>query len=314
VRGSFRGYEILSFPPPSSGGTTMIQILNIIEDDDLVAMGAGSSAAIHRIAEAMKLAFADRAVFLGDPDFAEIPVGRLVDKAYAAELRVRLDPPWWQRAPWHWFAGERALRVVGPGFAPDDQGTAHLSVVDEEGNAVAITSTINGPFGSFVLVPGTGILLNNEMDDFVTQPGRANTYGLMGVAGANLVGPRKRPLSSMAPTIVVADGGPRFVAGSNGGPVIITSTLLSLLNHLVYDMDVLAAVSAPRFHHQWSPDVLRLEEAIPADVRDGLLRRGHELKIVDQLTSGVEAVAVDPESGLRTGGGDPRRDSFAAGF
>jgi gamma-glutamyltranspeptidase/glutathione hydrolase len=314
LRSSWRGYEILSFPPPSSGGTTLIEILNIVEGDDLRAMGAGSSAAIHRLAEAMKLAFADRAVHLGDPDFADIPVATLVDKAYAARLRGLMEPPWWRRAPWHWFAGERALHVPGPGFAPDDQGTAHLSVVDGAGNAVAITSTINGPFGALVLVPGTGILLNNQMDDFVTEPGRANTYGLLGVAGANLVGAGKRPLSSMAPTIVLADGRVRFVAGSNGGPVIITSTLLSLVNDLVYGMDVLGAVSAPRFHHQWSPDVLRLEAAHPADVRQGLLRRGHELKIVDTLTSGVQAVAVDPESGVLTGGADPRRDSFAAGL
>jgi gamma-glutamyltranspeptidase/glutathione hydrolase len=256
--GRFRGHEVLAFPPPSSGGVTLLEILNVLEGFELARVGVGSSAAIHRIAEAMKLAFADRAVHLGDPDFAELPVARLLDPAYAARLRARINPPRWRRAPWTWGQPERAIRVDGPGFAAEDAGTAHLSVADAAGNAVAITESINTPYGSLLMVPGTGILLNNEMDDFATRPGQPNAFGLVALAGANGVGADKRPLSSMAPLIVVRDGRLRFVAGSNGGPRIITTTLLSLLNHVEFGMDVAEAVAAPRFHHQWRPDELLL--------------------------------------------------------
>ena len=259
----FRGFEVLAFPPPSSGGVTLLEILNVLEGFELARLGAGSSAAIHRIAEAMKLAFADRAVHLGDPDFVELPVARLLDPAYAASLRARINPPRWRRAPWTWGQAERAIRVTGPGFPAEDAGTAHLSVADAAGNAVAITETINTPYGSLVMVPGTGILLNNEMDDFATRPGQPNAFGLVALAGANGVAPDKRPLSSMAPLIVLQDGKLRFVAGSNGGPRIITTTLLALLNHLEFGMDVSEAVAAPRFHHQWLPDELLLEAGHP---------------------------------------------------
>jgi gamma-glutamyltranspeptidase / glutathione hydrolase len=314
LAGRFRGLEVLAFPPPSSGGVTLLQILNILEGFELAKRGANSSAAIHRIAEAMKLAFADRAVHLGDPDFAELPVARLLDPAYAAELRARIDPPRWRRAPWTWGEAERAIRVEGPGFPPEDAGTAHLSVADAAGNAVAITQTINTPYGSFVLVPGTGILLNNEMDDFATRPGRPNAFGLVAVAGANGVAPGKRPLSSMAPLVVLQDGKLRFVAGSNGGPRIITTTLLSLLNHVEFGMDVSEAVAAPRFHHQWLPDELWLETGIPADVVRALEARGHTVKTAEDLGGGVEAIAVDPATGVLSGGVDPRRDGRADGL
>ena len=300
LRGSYRGRELIAFPPPSSGGVTLVEILNILEGFDLAASGAGSSASIHRIAEAMKLAFADRAVYLGDPDFAEVPSDQLVDKAYAKALAARI--------------GEKAAPVDGPGYAVDDQGTAHLSVVDAAGNAVAFTGTINGPFGSFVTVPGWGIVLNNEMDDFVTDPEGANLYGLQGRPDtANLVEAGKRPLSSMAPTIVLEDGKVRFVAGSNGGPRIITSVLLTLLHHFDWGMDVMEAVSYPRFHHQWRPDVIQLEGDHPYDVEHALRERGHEVKRVDEITTGVEAIAVDPETGLIYGAPDPRRDGLALG-
>ena len=309
----FRGFEVLAFPPPSSGGVTLLEILNVLEGFELARLGAGSSAAIHRIAEAMKLAFADRAVHLGDPDFAELPLARLLDPAYAAGLRARINPPRWRRAPWTWGQAERAIRVAGPGFPPEDAGTAHLSVADAAGNAVAITETINTPYGSLVMVPGTGILLNNEMDDFATRPGQPNAFGLVALAGANGVAADKRPLSSMAPLIVLEDGRLRFVAGSNGGPRIITTTLLSLLNHLEFGMDVSEAVAAPRFHHQWLPDELLLEAGHPADVVEALRARGHRVKVVDDLGGGVEAIAFDPATGRLTGGVDPRRDGAAAG-
>jgi gamma-glutamyltranspeptidase/glutathione hydrolase len=309
----FRGFDVLAFPPPSSGGVTLLEILNVLDGFELARLGAGSSAAIHRIAEAMKLAFADRAVHLGDPDFAELPVARLLDPVYAARLRARINPPRWRRAPWTWSEPERAIHVAGPGFAHDDAGTAHLSVADAAGNAVAITETINTPYGSLVMVPGTGILLNNEMDDFATRPGRPNAFGLVALAGANGVAADKRPLSSMAPLIVLADGRLRFVAGSNGGPRIITTTLLSLLHHVEFGMDVSEAVAAPRFHHQWRPDELLLEAGHAADVVEALGARGHTVKLVDDLGGGVEAIAFDPATGLLTGGVDPRRDGAAAG-
>jgi gamma-glutamyltranspeptidase/glutathione hydrolase len=313
LRGSYRGLEVLSFPPPSSGGVALLETLNVLEGFDLRAQGAGSSAAIHRVAEALKLAFADRAAHLGDPDFAAVPVERLTSREHAARLRARINPPWWRRAPWTWGRREVAIAVAGPALPLEDRGTAHLSVVDAAGNAVALTGTINGPYGSRVTVPGTGILLNNEMDDFVTDPAAPNLYGLVGLGSANRVAPGKRPLSSMTPTIVSEGGRVRLVLGSNGGPRIITSVLLALLNAVDFGMDASAAVSAPRFHHQWRPDELVLEAEIPQDVVAALRRRGHPLRVVPSTGTGVEAVVVEPETGTRTGYPDPRRDGLALG-
>jgi gamma-glutamyltranspeptidase/glutathione hydrolase len=290
---------------------TLLEILNVLEGFELAELGAGSSASIHRMAEAMKLAFADRAVHLGDPDFAPLPVAELLDSEYAAQLRARINPPRGRRAPWTWGQDEVAIEVPGPGLAPRGAGTAHLSVADTLGNAVAITGSINLPDGSWVTAPGTGVLLNNEMDDFATRPGEPNAFGLVALAGANGVEAGKRPLSSMAPVIVLEGGKLVFVAGSNGGPRIITTTLLSLLNHLEFGMDVSAAVAAPRFHHQWLPDVLLLEADHPADVVDALRARGHRVEVHDSLGGGVEAIAFDPETGLLTGAPDPRRDGAA---
>ena len=310
--GHFRGFEVLAFPPPSSGGVTLLETLNVLDGFDLARLGAGSSASIHRIAEAMKLAFADRAVYLGDPDFAELPVAALLAPAYAAELRARIDPAWWRRAPWTWGRGEVAIRVSGPGLPQDDHGTAHLSVADASGNAIAITETINTPYGSWVTATGTGVLLDNEMDDFATRPGQPNAFGLVGVAGANGVAPDKRPLSSMAPVIVLADGKLRFVAGSNGGPRIISSTLLAVLNLLEFGMNASEAVAAPRVHHQWLPDELVLEAGHPADVVDALRARGHTVRLVADFGTAVEAIAFDPASGVLSASPDPRRDGAAA--
>jgi gamma-glutamyltranspeptidase/glutathione hydrolase len=302
LRGEYRGAQLIAFPPPSSGGVTLIQTLNILAGFDLRAKGAGSSATIHLVSEALKLAFADRALHLGDPAFvADMPVKQLLSSEYAAQLRARIRD-------------ERASAVDGSQLAVDDAGTAHLSVIDAAGNAVAITQTVNGPYGAWVVVPGTGVILNNEMDDFVTQPGQANQWGLLGIAeAANRVEPGKRPLSSMAPLIGVENGRVRFVAGSNGGPRIITSTLLALINVVDFEMDAQEAVSAPRFHHQWRPDVLDVEGETPADVIAALRARGHEVKVSDEIVSGVEAIVVDPKTGVMAGGADPRRDSSAMG-
>jgi len=313
VRGRYRGHEILSFPPPSSGGVALVQALNILEGLELAPHGIGSSATIHRIAEALKLSFADRAAWLGDPDFVEVPVAGLVDPAYAARLRGRINPPRWRRAPWTWGRAEVAIRVEGPGEPARDAGTTHLSVVDAAGNAVAITETINTPYGSWVTIPGTGILMNNEMDDFAKDVNRPNVYGLVDTRGANAIAPGKRPLSSMTPTIVVKDGRPLMVTGSPGGPRIISTTLETIVNAIDFGLDVQAAVSQPRFHHQWVPDTLYLEEGIPADVAEGLRRRGHRVQ-AGGTWSAAEAIWIDPETGYRYGGSDPRKDGLALGY
>ena len=313
LRGSYRGLEVISFPPPSSGGVVLLEALGILEGFDLAALGAGSSASLHRIAEAMKLAFADRAALLGDPDFVAVPVERLLASDYAARQRARINPPWWRRAPWTWHRAEVAIAVPGPGFTPDDAGTTHLSTADAAGNAVAITETINTPFGSGITVPGTGIVLNNEMDDFSIAPNRPNAYGLVDTRGANAIAPGKRPLSSMTPTIVLRDGKLLLVTGSPGGPRIISTVLLSILNVVDYGMDVMGSVSAPRIHHQWQPDALVVEPAVAEDVLEGLRRRGHRVEASHDNWSSAQALRYDAASGWYTGGSDPRSDGLALG-
>jgi gamma-glutamyltranspeptidase/glutathione hydrolase len=313
VRGSYRGHEIISFPPPSSGGVALIESLNILEGMDLAKYGAGSSASMHRITEAMKFAFADRAAFLGDADFVDVPVARLIAKDYAQKLRERINPAWWRRAPGSWLRREWALRLRGPGLPVNDSGTAHLSVMDSAGAAVSITQTINTSYGSGVTVPGTGILLNNEMDDFAMAPDKPNVYGLIDTSGRNAIQPFKRPLSSMTPSIVVKDGRTVLVTGSPGGPRIISTTLLSIINVIDYGMDVQQAVSAPRFHHQWVPDKLYVEPETTDDVVEALRRRGHTVSVSDWNWSAAEVIAVDLDTGMFSGGSDPRTDGLALG-
>jgi len=314
VRGEYRGFEVISFPPPSSGGVALIEMLHILEGIDFSARPAGSSASLHVLAEAMKLAFADRAAHLGDPGYVEVPTTALLSKPYAAQLRGRINPPRWRRPPWTWFRDEVAIRVAGPGLPPRDAGTTHLSVVDAQGNAVAITQTINTPFGSGISVPGTGVILNNEMDDFARAPNEPNSYGLVDVQGKNAIAPGKRPLSSMAPTFVMRDGELFLVTGSPGGPRIITTVLQTLVNVLDYGMDVQAAVSAPRIHHQWLPDRIVLEPEIPADVIEGLRQRGHTVEVSEKHWSAAESIGVDRKRGWYYGASDPRRDGLAQGL
>ena len=313
VRGSYRGLEVVSFPPPSSGGIALIETLNVLEGFDIAARGAGSSSSIHVIAEAMKLAFADRATWLGDSDFVNVPARGLVSKDYAATLRARINPPWWRRAPWHWLSGERAIHVTGPGEPPRDAGTTHISVTDSFGNAVSLTQTINLIFGSGITVAHTGIILNDEMDDFSIAPDVPNAFGLVDVRGANAVAPDKRPLSSMTPTIVLRGGTPYLVSGSPGGPRIISTTLLTILNIVDYGMNPEEAVSAPRFHHQWVPDTLTVERAVPRDVIEGLERRGHTVEVSPRDWSSAQTIVIDPATGLHLGGSDPRSDGLALG-
>lgn len=314
VRGTYRGAEVISFPPPSSGGIALIEALNILEGFDLTKLDAMDPSAMHHIVEAMKLAFADRAAYLGDADFVDVPTERLIAKAYAATLRAKINPPWFRRAPWTWGRRETALRVEGPGLPQDDSGTTHLSTSDALGNAVALTMTINTPFGSGLTVPRTGIVLNNEMDDFAVAPDTPNTYGLVDTRGNNAIAPRKRPLSSMTPTIVVRDGAPVLIAGSPGGPRIISTTLLTLLNVIDFKMDVQQAVSAPRYHHQWLPDTLLVEPGIAAAAVAGLRARGHTVKEGTRRWSASEAIVIDWKRGVHFGGADPRTDGLAAGY
>jgi gamma-glutamyltranspeptidase/glutathione hydrolase len=304
LRTTYRGYELIGFPPPSSGGVHVGQILNILEHFNLKSMGADSADFIHVVTEAMKLAFADRAHWLGDPDFVSIPRG-LVARQYAAQLsqRIRLD---------------RTTPVPTHGEPPNASSdvfkkhTTHFTTADRDGNWVACTATINTSFGCKVVIPGTGIVLNNQMDDFAIQPGVSNYFGLIG-AEANAVAPGKRPLSSMSPTTVLKDGKPLFSVGAAGGPTIISQAALAIVNVIDFGMDIDSALKQPRFHHQWMPDELRIEKTVPAEVRADLAKRGHRLKVVD-LMGAAQAIAFDANSGMFTGAPDPRGEGKAGGF
>jgi gamma-glutamyltranspeptidase/glutathione hydrolase len=313
VTGSYRGHNIVSMPPPSSGGVHLVQMLNTLEPFDIGALGHNSSQHIQRVAGAMKLAFADRAVHLGDPDFYPVPVEWLTSKAYGLELAERLRPrPWYRKPPWRW-GKPRVLRVEGASTPPpNDSGTTHISVLDTEGNAVALTQTVNTLFGSRITVPGTGIVLNNEMDDFSTAPGSANLWGVVGKE-ANAIAPGKRPLSSMTPTIVLRDGRPWLVSGSPMGPMIITTVLQTIMNVIDFGMDIQMAVSAPRFHHQWRPDKLFLEAGHPLDVLERLQRMGEPAELRGRSIGASASVLYDPGTGTFYGGVDPRRDTAAQG-
>ena len=304
VRGAYRGHTVLSMPPPSSGGVALVQMLNVLEGWDLRAAGHGSAANVHRIAEAMRRAFADRARFLGDPDFNRLmPVARLTSKAYAAQLRATIGP--------------HRASVSGPdrfAWPPAGQETTHLSVVDAERNAVALTTTLEQSYGSKIVVPGAGFLLNNEMGDFNAGPGLTTAAGLIGTP-PNLAEPGKRMLSSMTPAIVARDGRLVLVTGSPGGRTIINTVLHTILNVVDFAMNVQEAVDAPRFHHQWLPDELRYEQrGLSPDTRMLLEERGHTL-VAQERQGAVQAIAVDAETGLLAGGADRRRaGSTAAGY
>ncbi len=264
VRGTYRGYDIVSMPPPSSGGVHVIQILNILEGYDLAKLGHNTADSIHRMAEAMRRAYADRAKYLGDPGFVKVPVAGLVSKDYARQLREGIDLN-------HAARSEDVSAGKPPG-AEGDQ-TTHFSIIDKDGNAVSNTYTLNLAFGSGYSVDGAGFLLNNEMDDFSAKPGAPNAFGLLG-GEANAIAPGKRPLSSMAPTIVLKGGAPYLVTGSPGGSTIITVVLQELLNVLTYDMNVAEATAAARIHHQWQPDVVISERGVSDDTLRILESRG----------------------------------------
>jgi gamma-glutamyltranspeptidase/glutathione hydrolase len=301
VAGSYRGYEIRSMPPPSSGGVHLVQILNILEGFPIAFLGQNSADTIHLMAEAMKLAYADRSKHLGDPDYWKVPVEGLTSKRYATDLRrgIRLD-----RA--------RPSSAIGAGnpLPYESNETTHFSVMDRAGNAVSNTYTINFSYGSGIVAERTGILLNNEMDDFSAKTGVPNAYGLIG-GEANAIEAGKRPLSSMTPTIVLKDGKPLLATGSPGGSRIITTTLQLILNVIDHEMNIAAATAAPRVHHQWLPDELRVESGLSVDTLDLLIARGH--KIVEKNAMGSTQSVMRTEGGF-FGAADPRRPgALAAG-
>ncbi|HEX7862518.1 MAG TPA: gamma-glutamyltransferase [Verrucomicrobiae bacterium] len=301
LRTRYRDYEIIGFPPPSSGGVHVAQILNILEQFELANYPAYSADSIHLIAEAMKLAFADRAFWLGDPEFARVPRG-IISRQYAQELAKQISLEKSAAVPAHGPADQFGTAAFG-------KHTTHFSAADADGNWVACTTTVNTSFGSKVVIPGTGVIMNNQMDDFSAQPGAANYFGLVG-AEANAVAPGKRPLSSMSPTIVLHSGKPILSLGAAGGPTIISQTIVNLINLLDYKMPLDKALSSSRLHHQWRPDELRTEY-LPQEVQNDLGRRGH--KPVDVGRSGAAQIVFKTDRGFEAAH-DPRVQGKAAGW
>jgi gamma-glutamyltranspeptidase/glutathione hydrolase len=303
IQGTYRGYDIISMPPPSSGGTALVEMLNILEGYDLAPMGHNSPAYLHHLVEAMRRAFRDRALHMADPDFADPPVEELTSKAYAEELRAGIQP---NRA-----SVSSPSDITPP---PESLETTHFSVVDAEGMAVAVTYTLEAGYGSKIVVPGAGFLLNNEMGDFNAGPGITNDRGLIGTE-PNLARPQQRMLSSMTPTILAKDGELVAVTGSPGGRTIINTVLQVTLNVMEFGMGIQDAVDAKRIHHQWLPDAMRMEEdGLTPEFQSALEAMGHTVQV--RGTQGTaQSVMIDAETGMRVGAPDKRGgDSGAAGY
>jgi gamma-glutamyltranspeptidase/glutathione hydrolase len=317
IRGSYRGYDIISAPPPSSGGVALVEILNILEGLDLKKLGNRSADAIHLEAEAFRRAFYDRTDFMGDPDFAKVPVAPLIDKKYAAAWRDSIDPQHASpskdlKRPSFSELERVAQSRTSAAALREPENTTHYSVVDAEGNAVAVTTTLNDSFGSRVTAEGLGFLLNDEMDDFTAKQGVPNTYGLI-QGPANAIGPGKRPLSAMTPTIVLKDGKLFLVLGSPGGPTIITTVANVVIGVVDFSLDIQEAVNAPRFHHQWLPDQIFVEDRLSPDTMNLLRSKGHKLKVHHFWGDG-ECIMVDPTTGERLGASDGRNNGKAVGY
>ena len=316
IHGTYRGYDIYSAPPPSSGGTALVESLNILEGYDLARLGNRSAQSIHLTIEAFRRAFFDRAEFMGDPDFASIPVPQLLDKRYAEAWRESIDadhatPSQELSRPAVFHELER-VAGLGPLAVRESSNTTHYSIVDSEGNAVAVTTTLNDTLGSRVTAEGLGFLLNDEMDDFTSKPGVPNGYGLI-QGPANAVGPGKRPLSAMTPTIVLKGGKLFLVLGSPGGPTIITTVANIIMGVVDYGLDIQEAVNAPRLHHQWLPDVIEVEDRLSPDTMNLLRSRGHKLKTAHFWGDG-ECIMIDPRTGERLGASDGRNNGKAVGY
>ena len=303
IHGTYRGCDIFSMCPPSSGGIHIVQIMNTLEGFDIGYLGHNTAETIHLMAEAMKPAYADRSEYLGDTDFVKVPLKGLTSKAYASELRSKINR----------FKASDS-RKIKPGNAPgyESDETTHFSIVDKEGNAVSNTYTINFTFGSGIVVEGAGFLLNNEMDDFSAKPGVPNAYGLIG-GDANAVEPNKRMLSSMSPTIVLKDGKVFLVTGSPGGSRIITTTLQVIMNVIDHGMNIQEAVNAVRVHHQWLPDEIRIEKGLGLDTIKILTNMGHTVSLKNPMGD-ASSIHVDSQTGMRYGAADPRREGLALGY
>lgn len=300
TRGTYRGYDIVSMPPPSSGGVHLIEMLNILEGYDLAKLGRGDEA-LHLLIEAMKRAYADRAVYMGDPDAVKVPVAGLTSKQYAASLRASITGR----------ATPSADIRAGKPADYEGRNTTHFSVIDRDGNAVSNTYTLNFSYGLGLVADGTGVLLNNELDDFTAKPGASNAFGLVGFA-ANLPGPNKRPLSSMTPTIVLKDGKPFMIVGSPGGSRIITAVLQIVTNVIDFHRPIAEAVSAPRLHQQWQPEDTYVEPGFDPAVIEALKQRGHKITPTRPATA-VNAIIVTPHGFV--GAADTRtRGALAAGY
>lgn len=306
VRGNYRGYEVISMPPPSSGGAVLIEMLNILEGYDLSKFDSASSERYHLMTEAMRRAFADRAEFMGDSDFVKVPVAGLIEKSYAKKLRAGINTE---------RASTSAEISAGQPVGHESEETTHFTVVDAEGNAVANTYTLNNSYGSAAVAKGTGIILNDEMDDFAAKPGTPNMYGLI-QGERNAVAPHKRPLSAMTPTFVLRkDGSLWFTVGSPGGPTIINTALCVIINVVDYGMDIQQALDFPRIHHQWLPDELIFEPyGLSGDTQKALTALGHKLARPRYLGD-AEGIMIEEKTGMRLGATDPRRsDGLAVGY
>ena len=326
IRGTYRGYDVISAPPPSSGGTVLIESLNILEGYDLAKLGARSAQSIHYTTEAFRRGFFDRAEFMGDPDFSKIPVSQLIDKRYGAAWRDSIEAAHasasngLKRPAIFSELEQYAAAHPHPVTNHEAPHTTHYSVVDAEGNAVAVTTTINDWFGSRVTAEGLGFLMNDEMDDFSAKPGVPNSDGLIQGA-ANAIGPGKRPLSSMTPTIVVREGKTVLVLGSPGSSKIITTVANVLMGVVDYGMNIQEAVNAPRFHNQWLPDVLNVERWFSPDTVQALQKMGYNVQVglgdgadASSYWSDAECIAIDPKTGERLGASDGRNNGKAVGY
>src|SRR5215510_8078328 len=302
--GTYRGYEIVTMPPPSSGGTALIEMLNILEHYNLSYSGPGSSDTIHLLIETQRRAFADRAEFLGDADFVKVPVEGLIAKKYAAELAKTIDPD---------LATPSSKIRAGKPLGPESTETTHFTVIDAEGNVVTNTYTLNGGYGSAATARGTGVLLNNEMDDFTSKPGVPNAYGLL-QSENNAIAPRKRPLSAMTPTIVLKDGKLLFAVGSPGGPTIINTVTQVIVNIVDHGMNIQQAIDWPRVHHQWMPDQIVYDPyGLVPDVINHLKSMGHQFGD-PRYMGDAEGVMIEGKTDVRLGGSDPRLDGKSVGY
>jgi gamma-glutamyltranspeptidase / glutathione hydrolase len=315
LKGTYRGYEILTMPPPSSGGAHLIQMLNMLEHYNISKLPFNSSDHLHLLAEVMKRAFADRAEYMGDADFVKVPVEGIISKKYADELVKTID---------FQHATPSAQIKAGAPTSYEPTETTHFTVIDKEGNVVSNTYTLNGSYGSGATAKGTGVLLNNEMDDFTSKVGVPNMFGLL-QSEKNAIAPRKRPLSAMTPTIVLKDGKVYFAAGSPGGPTIINTVLQVIVNVIDYGMNIQQAIDAPRIHHQWVPDEIRFEPyGLNADTRKELERRGHlfpkrsggngATEETGSVIGDAHGVMVEAKTGVRLGASDSRRGGKAIGY